>query len=282
MSDPRNRLRPLLHSGVPYKVASAIDELIALDEPDLYDWVLQAAYVGDAAMSPPWLWKYDDNQEIRHPSLTGESALKVLARARTPAATELRAGLTKLCIELGFNRRDEAYMDVSMLGGLTEVTKLRLMPRNPENQWAWRDLLMQSGAKPLKGFASITGMASLEHLTIIGGAGVDLAALTELRHLDYVELVACQLDNQHCLGELSASRIVVSHCHGIDTIGRLSATTKTARFEMLPDLTEVSNLGGDNLETVEILGAPKLDTEPTASGNAELVYSKEPPAREGF
>src|SRR5262245_51973500 len=138
MADPRNRLRPLLHSGVPFKIKQAIDEILRRDDPALFDWALEAAYVDDLAMSEHWQWKYDDVQELRHPSLDPDEILRLAAAAKTPRAAALRKQLGKLGLELKWARRDDAFLDVSMLGGLTDTTKLRLQPKEIESLYEWR------------------------------------------------------------------------------------------------------------------------------------------------
>jgi len=257
MTDPRSRLRPLVHSGVRHKVDAALDEIEARDEPALYDWLLEACEVRDLAMSVHWRWKYDDVQELRHPSLEPEQALRLAARGNSTLAGELRRALPRLGIELAFNRRAEPYLDVSMLDRMIETTKLRVLAKDPENLWEWRAEMAKTPAKPLRGFASIAGMAKLRQLVVIGGAGVELAALAGLA-LDRVELIACDVSDTRALADCTIRELAIVAC---------------------PAVREVASPRG--LERLVLEDLP-LAAPPAVPSGVTLVYERERSPRTSF
>jgi len=251
MTDPRSRLRPLLHCGVAFKVRAAIDEILASADPELVEWALEAAYIADLAMSEYWQWKHDDVVEVRHPSLEPEQALRLVSGASSPRAAKLCAKLGKLGIELGFNRRDEPFLDCSMLGGLPATHKLRLMPLDPQNGWEWRAEL--GPPKPLLGFPSIRGMTELAHLTIIGGADLDLAALVPLAKLRHLELVGCTVIDPSPLGELAVTTIALRACPSITALPAMKV--EVLQIEHLPQLASIGRI---TAKVAELSGTPLL------------------------
>lgn len=282
MADPRNRLRPLLHCGVPHKVNAALDEIVRLGDPALCDWILEGAYVADLAMSSAWTWKHGDVQELRHPSLEPEQVLRIAARGTSPLAATLRAKLAKLGVELGFNRRAEPFLDVAMLGGLTDTTKLRLMPKDPENLYEWRAELAKTPPKLLGGFDMIAGMAALEHLTVLGGGGVTLAPLVSLRALAHVELVACDLRDTAELGRLAARTLILVACPHIATLDALPPALEHLHLEDLPALRSLAGLAtAPKLRTVHVAGVP-LDALPALPKSVRVTFQPERPERTDF
>ena len=263
MTDPRNRLRLLLHGGVGYKVESAIDELIALDRPDLYDWFLAPCTVHDLAMSEAWEWKHDDVQELRHPSVTSERALRVLGAAHTPLADRLRAQLTRLGLELGQNRFGEPCFDVSGIGGMTTTTKLRIEARDNDSSWEWRNEMMTSGApRPLRGFSQIAAMRALRHLTVIGGGDIDLQALAGL-DLEYVELVACDIVATAALAHATIGTLVLSSCAELRAIDGLPKHLQRLRLDDLPALAHVAAIPKSVVFEDRRIHVPRTDFGPT-------------------
>jgi len=282
MADPKNRLRPLLHSGVAHKVNAALDEIVRLGDPGLCDWILEGAYVANLAMSEHWSWKHADVQELRHPSLEPEQVLRVAARGTSALAAKLRGQIAKLGIELGFNRRHEPFLDVSMLGGLTDTTKLRLMPKDPESLYEWRAEMMKTPAKLLGGFDMIAGMAALEHLTVLGGGGVTLAPLAPLRALAHVELVACDLRDTGELGRLAARTLILVACPHVATLDALPPALEHLYVEDLPALRSLAGLAAaPQLRTVHVTGVP-LDALPALPKSVKVTFQRERPVRSDF
>jgi len=282
MADPRNRLRPLLHCGVPHKVNAALDEIVRLGDPALCDWILEGAYVADLAMSTAWQWKHDDVQKLRHPSLQSEQVLRIAAHGTSPLAADLRRKVAKLGIELGFNRRHEPFLDVSMLGGLTDTTKLRLMPKDPESLYEWRAEMAKTPPKLLAGFDMIAGMTALEHLTVLGGGGVTLGSLAPLRELVHVELVACDLRDTSELAHLAARTLVLAACPHVTTLDVLPPGLQHLHLEDLPELRSIAGLAkASHLASVHVAGVP-LDALPPLPKSVAVTFQRERPERTGM
>jgi len=281
MADPRNRLRPLLHSGVPHKVKTALDEIVRIGDPALFDWMLEGAYVTDLAMSEAWAWKDDDVQEMRHPSLEPDQVLRLAAHGTSPRAAELRRQVKKLGIELGFNRRDEPYLDVSMLGDLPETTKLRLMPKEPESLYEWRAEMAKTPPKLLAGFDMIAGMAALAHLTILGGGGVTLAPLAPLQKLAHLELVACDVHDTAELAQLSVRTLVLAACPQVETLDVLPPALEHLDVEDLPLRSIAGLASAPKLKTVRVAGVP-LDALPPLPKSVKVTFQRERPEREAM
>lgn len=229
MTDPRNRLRPLLHSGMAFKVNNVVAEVLARDEPALYDWILDAVYPDETWLSPYWQWRTDDTSEYQHPSLAPEVALRLVARGTSERAKDLREAITKLCIQLGFNRRTEPVLDVRGCEGMTSVRKLRVLGHEPENEYAWREKVGKL-ARPLVGFAAIATMTALEHLTLIA-CQLDPAVIGTLPALRFLEIVGGDLADLAPLAGAAIEDLALVGCKQLTVISALPRTLKRLHVE---------------------------------------------------
>lgn len=247
-------MRPLLHSAVAFKIDHALDEIARLADPALHDWLLERCEVESLASSTAWNWKHDDVCILSHPVLESDVALRVLAQARTPLADRLRADLTRLGCDA----------NIAAVSGLPGLRKLRILAREPESLWDWRHAMASKGAAvPLRGASALAALTRLEHLTIIGAAGIDLAALAALPALHTLELVACDVEALP-LGASRVRELVIASCLALRSL-ELPRQLETLRIDDAPVL---ASIGTSPAQTVEITGAPLLAPAPrkTRSG----------------
>lgn len=263
MTDPRNRLRPLLHSGVPFKVNGVIDEIIQRNDPALYDWVLEAVYTGELAMSSYWRWRHDDTEEFRHPSLEPEVALKLVSKGNSALAAKLRSTIKSLCVELGFNRRNEPTLDVSGLEGMSDVTKLRILGQEPPNEWEWRREVAKMPFKPLAGFRAIASMKALENLTIIGGGGVDMGALGTLPALSRLVLVACDTASFAPLHESPLEILHIANCKNVERLEHLPPNLRELQVDDCEALVAITV--PPTLQKLVVRGCPVAEMPSTTA-----------------
>jgi hypothetical protein len=266
-----------VHSGVPHKVNAALDEIVRLGDPALFDWLLEAAHVEDLG-STAWNWKYDKCQKLEHPSLEPEQALKLVAHGTSRLAQKLRKNIKRLGIELGFNRRDESHLDVSMIGGLPDVTYLRIMAKEIESLYEWRAEMAKRPAKLLFGFDMIAGMSSLERLVVIGGGGTSFTPLVELKALADIELVACDIKDTAELARLATKKLALIACPQIESLDVLPPQLEHLHVEDLP-LTSIAGLASaKHLETVHVAGVP-LEALPKLPKSVKVTFHRERPER---
>jgi len=212
-----------------FKVNNAFAEVLERNDPVLDDWILDAVYPDETWMSPYWQWRTDDTSEYHHPSLAPEAVLRLVARGTSQRARDLREAITKLCVQLGFNRRMEPVLDVRGCAGMTAVTKLRVLGHEPPNEYAWRDKV-STWSRPLVGFAAVGTMAALEHLTLIA-CQVDPTVLARLPVLRFLEIVGGDLSDLSPLADAPLEDLALIGCKQLTAIPALPRTLKRLHIE---------------------------------------------------
>jgi hypothetical protein len=273
MLDPRTRLRPLLHCGVPFKVRSAIDEIQRRGDAELFDWVLAAAVVTPMAHYERQKWEYGDAVYLWHPSLEMADLVPLAARGTSPRCAALRAELTSLCLRAENNGPD---VDLTPLAPLTSVRTLRVHGRELPSRYEWRAEIQ---ARPVRGFEALAGMTALEHLLLAGASGVDLAPLARLPNLRHLEIAGCDVVDLGPLATTTLETLIVAACPRVSRIDVLPRTLTHLHIEDLPALTSVDGIAtAPNLATLTAAGVP-LDAPATS---AQVTWTRERVPRTSF
>jgi len=273
MIDPRTRLRPLLHCGVPFKVAAAIAEIVRRGDPALFDWVLSPAVVTPMAQYERQEWEYGDAKKIWHPSLEMADLLDLVARGSSPACASLRAELTSLCVQAEDHGPD---LDLTRLATLTTVRTLRVHGRELPSRYEWR---AEIKARPVHGLGALAGMTALEHLLLAGAQGVDLAPLAQLPNLRHLEISGCDVVDLTPLTTTKLETLIVAACRRVVQIDALPSTLLHLHLEDLPMLASVAGIASlPNLVTLKGAGVP-IDAPPTS---ANVTWSRDRAPRTSF
>jgi hypothetical protein len=274
MADPRHRLRPLLHSGIAFKVAGAVDEILAAGDPALVDWAL-----GPAKLERPGAdrdaWRFGDACGIEHPSLPRQALLRLVGGGTSPRCAELRAALASIQVE------GEDYgprLDLSSLAGATWIRTLRVHGCELPSRWEWR---AEVEPRAVLEFATLRTLTGLEHLIVAAAEGVDLAALADLPRLRRLELVAVDVADLAPLAATRLESLYVAACPALARIDGLPPTLRTLHLEDLPALTAAPALAGlPALAELDVAGVPI--SPPPARPGLRVRFAAERPPRTGF
>lgn len=237
MPDVRHRLRPLLHSGIPFKVSGAIDELVASRDPDLIDWALGPATIDKLGESEFRRWKYGDACTISHPSLDVASLLRLAAAGTSKHCVELRAALSSLCVEV--DAYSDHLLDLAPLRGATEVRTLRVYGYELDSRWEWR---AESTPRDVNNLDVLPTLTGLEHLIIANTKGLDVALLATLPALRRLELSATDVADLSPLASMKLESLYVAASKNLTRIDALPKTLRSLHLEDLPALSSVAGL----------------------------------------
>jgi hypothetical protein len=238
MLDVRHRLRPLLHSGIPFKVSGAIDEITASGDPDLVDWALGPVTIEKLGENKHHRWKFGDACAPDHPSLDVASLLRLAGAGTSKRCAQLRSSLSSLCLE-GDPYGDQ-YLDISALRGATGIRTLRIHGYELDSRWEWR---AEARARPVSNLDVIPTLTGLEHLIIAITTGIDVAAIATLPELRRLELSVTDVADLSPLAtSTTLESLYVAVTPNLTSIDALPRSLRRLHLEDLPALTSVTAL----------------------------------------
>ncbi|MEZ4358711.1 MAG: hypothetical protein R3B48_00910 [Kofleriaceae bacterium] len=269
MQDLRHRLRPLLHSGIPFKVSGAIEEIVASKDPDLIDWALGPVRVKKLGENAHHRWRYGDACEPGHPSLDVASLLRLAGAGTSKRCAELRVALKSLCVEV--DEYSDHYLDVASLRGATGLQTLRLYGCELDSRWEWR---AESKPREVQNLDVLSTLTGLEHLIIANTSGVDVAAIAALPRLRRLELSVTDVVDLAPLASSPLETLYVAVAP-LAHVTKLPPTLRRLHLEDLPALASVEGLA--KLPALEELyvGGVRL-TELPALANQDTRVRFEP------
>jgi hypothetical protein len=272
MADVRNRLRPQLHCGIPFKVLRAIDEIVQRNDPALYDWALEPVVIKPRARYEHQRKHFEDLVWPTHPSLEEDMLLRLIAHASSPHGTDLRRQLTKLYIEPAHPMSPSSLVDVAPLARLPDVQTVRIHAVEAASLYEWRADAAKK-ARPVLNTQALAGATGLERLTIVGAAALDLAPLAKLTRLRHLELFGCHVDDLDPLAGTQLQTLIVAAAPPLARIAALPATLTHVHLEDLPALESAEALASlPALATLHLAGVP-LQSPPPVPATTNVTFT---------
>lgn len=272
MPDLRHRLRPLLHSGISFKVSGAIDEIIASGDPDLIDWALGPTSIDKLGENKHQRWKYGDACAPDHPSLGVDSLLRLANAGTSKRCVALRDQLSSLCMEV--DEYSKAYLDLAPIRGATGIRTLRVYGYELDSRWEWRAEAVPREVLNLDVLFALTG---LEHLIIANTKGVTrqiiegLAGLPALRRL---ELSATDVADLAPL--VSSKKLESLYVAASPALAKIDALPRMLRRLHLEDLSALTSVDGlaklPALEELYVGGVPLTELPGLANKKTEVRF----------
>ncbi|MFN0248263.1 MAG: hypothetical protein ACKV2T_15330 [Kofleriaceae bacterium] len=268
MPDVRHRLRPLLHSGIPFKVSGAIDEIVASKDPELIDWALGPVSVEKLGENKFRQWKYGDACSPDHPSLDVASLLRLVGAGTSARCVELRAALGSLCIEV--DEYSDHLLDAAPLRGAIGVHTLRLYGCELASRWEWR---AESKPRDVLNLDVLPTLTGLEHLIIANTKGIDVAAIATLPTLRRLELSVTDVADLSPLASTALESLFVAATPNLTRVGALPRTLQRLHLEDLPALASVEGLAKlPALEELYMAGVPIIELPALANKKTNVRF----------